>query len=381
MSIPVAKPVGQGGISSEQVVEASPPPPELSADRLEQRWLRWPATALERLPWPYLITVILLGLAALGEQLLERSLEASFKVYPGIISPLRLAVFPALVFYILLSFFLLKRISVRALAELRPAVNIGDQDYEEHARRMIMADLRTELVLLLVSITITLIFFVVLKLDLLNTNSGLPADLPQAVFIVIMYILLGWLLLAVVYSSLRYARALNALANCPLIINNFDLGNLLPFGRLGLIQSLPIVGIVLVPLILLGTPTKGGYLVIFLSVISSLALFIPLWGVHRQIDQCHESNLSLINQKLQDIKTVVLEGNFSDPSEVGTLADRTDTLLALRKTILETPTWPFKDSATVIRASLTVASPLIYFILNELIRAYIFPFLSGGSAP
>jgi hypothetical protein len=147
-----------------------------------------------------------------------------------------------------------------------------------------MADPRLELILLLVSLGIVLLFFAALRLDLLNTNQGLPAALPLAAFIVAMYVLLGWLLLGLIYGNLRQARALTDLARCPLVINSFNLINLLAFGRLGLIQSLPAVGIVLVPLILLGTPTKGGYLVIFLFVLIQVQDGYSLRGGQRGVD-------------------------------------------------------------------------------------------------
>jgi hypothetical protein len=357
---------------AEPAAEATPPIHAAPHPELEKRWLVWPGTALERLPWPYGITVIVLSVAALLEQLLEYSLEPALKTSSAF-SPFRLAVFPALVMYIMGSLYILKRVAVKSLAGLRTSVKIDDQDYEQHVRRLIMANPRLELILLLVSIAVVLLFFVVLDLDLLNTNQGLPASLPQAIFIVCMYVLLGWLLLTIVYTILRQTRALNALAHRPLVINEYDLSNLEPFGSLGLVQSLPIVGIALVPLIILGTPTKGGYLVIFLSAISFLALFFPLWGVHEQIGKSHERSLLAIHQELQEIQAALLHGNITNPPEVGALSNRTSALLGLRKTIQETPSWPFKDTATVVRAAFAVTSPLIYFILTELIRTYLLP--------
>lgn len=381
MTDPLTLSGGQLEASPEQTEDSTPTPPAPSADNLERRWLAWPATALERLPWPYLVTVVLLGLAALGEQLLEYSSEQASLGAPPSMSPFRLVVFPALVFYILACFFILKRVAVRALDELRPSVKVNDQEYEEHVRHMVVADPRLEFILFLVSVSIVLVFFVVLKLDLLNTNRSLPPNLPAAIYIVCMYILLGWLLLTVVYTSLRQTRALNALAHCPLVINGFDVFNLLPLGRMGLIQSLPTVGIVLVPLILLGTPTQGGYLVIFLSAISILALFVPLWGVHMQIVHNHRRSILAIDEHLQAIQDVLLQGSVSKPQDLVMLSNHTSALIGLRKTILEAPSWPFRDTATVVRAAFAVTSPLMYFILNELIRTYILPILTRGSVP
>lgn len=381
MTDPLTKSDGLLDASREKTEDSTPPPPAPSADSLERRWLLWPATALERLPWPYLVTVIVLGLAALGEQLLEYSIEKASLGAPPSMSPFRLAVFPALVFYILACFYILKRVAVRALAALGPSVQVNDHEYEDHVRRMVVADPRLEFVLLLVSVLIVLVFFVVLKMDLLNSNRGLPPSLPAAIYIVCMYVLLGWLLLNIVYTILRQMRALNALTKCPLVINDFDVINLLPLGRMGLIQSLPTVGIVLVPLILLGTPTKGGYLVIFLSAISFLALFVPLWGVHRQLMLNHRRSLLAIDENLQALQASLLQGSGTKPQDLIMLSNHTSALINLRKAIQEAPSWPFRDTATVVRAAFAVTSPLMYFILNELIRTYILPILTRGRVP
>ena len=42
-------------------------------------------------------------------------------------------------------------------------------------------------------------------------------------------------------------------------------------------------------------------------------------------------------------------------------------LLTLRKVIDDSPNWPFRSEAALVRAVIAAASPLIYFILNQLI--------------
>jgi hypothetical protein len=63
------------------------------------------------------------------------------------------------------------------------------------------------------------------------------------------------------------------------------------------------------------------------------------------------------------------------------MAHRTATLSKLRDLIQQSPNWPFKDTAAVARAIVAVTSPLVYFVLNEIIRTYLFPMLSGGGGP
>jgi hypothetical protein len=61
------------------------------------------------------------------------------------------------------------------------------------------------------------------------------------------------------------------------------------------------------------------------------------------------------------------------------MSDRTAMLVKLRELIQQSPDWPFKDSASVMRAIVAVSSPLVYFILNALIGAYVIPLLTSGA--
>ena len=290
-------------------------------------------------------------------------------------------VFPLLVVYILVHFAIVKRVSVRALLDLRSTVKINDIDYEKHVRRLISANPWVEFFLFLTAVLVVVLLFFILQGDLLNTNSSLPESLPAAVYVFSMYVFLGWLLLELVYNSIRQARVLASLARRPLTVNVFDPVHLLPFGRLGLVLSLPIVGIVLIPLILFGAPTMGGYLVIAISGISFLALFVPLWGVHEQIDSAQNNTLNEIHHQLQEIHNRLIPEKPLASTDLATMNDRLSLLIQLRKTVMEAPGWPFKDSAEVARAIIAVTSPLIYFVLNELISTYIMPILSGTPVP
>jgi len=54
---------------------------------------------------------------------------------------------------------------------------------------------------------------------------------------------------------------------------------------------------------------------------------------------------------------------------VADLNARTNALVNLRKAIQDVPNWPFRSTATVVRAVTAAPSPLIYFLLIELMRA------------
>lgn len=356
---------------------------ETDAQRGEeiQRWSNWAMLLLDRIPLPFSVLVLVLALAAMGEQVLEYTLDPSLSATIGEAVAKGL-VLPVLIIYILIQLRVLKNAAVKALAELRPSVPISDDEYEQHVHRMISADVRIELLLLAASIAIVLLLFTTFEAFLLNTRSGLPAFLPATVWVVAVYGLLGWLLLSLAYWSIRQARALRALARCHLKISLFDLSNLVPFGRLGLLNSLPTVGIILIPMILFGLPTGGGgFLVIGVSLMSLLTFFYPLWGVHRQMDEAKEAALANINEQLEAIQAILSVGIDTEIKDLAGLADRTNLLTKMRELTQESPTWPFKDSAAVARAILAVSSPLIYFVLTELVRAYLLPLIARAPTP
>ena len=346
-----------------------------------QRWSGWATFALERLPLPYWLIVALAGVMALAEQVLEYSLDDPAFSRLTAAAVTRLLVYPLMAIYILMFLRILKTGAVKALTELRSTVLINDQEYDEHVRRMVSANWRIELALLGLSTAIVLNMFLVSRSDLLNSESTLPAALPAAVFITANYVFLGWLLLTQVYCSIRHAVALRALAQRPLVVNVFDPANLLPFGRLSLLHSLPNMGVILIPLIIFGPPTEAGYLVIAFSLVGLLALFIPLWGVYKQIGQAKSRVVTSIHEQLTEIQNALLHGSGAGTGNFGNvaeMADRTGALAELRKMIQESPNWPFKDTAEVARAILAVASPLVYFVLNEVIRVYLLPILANS---
>lgn len=341
-------------------------------------WAAWPTSLLERLPLPYWLVVLVATVSALGDQMLEMFLTDPTFAGAGSLAGVSL-VFPVLVIWILIHLRILKRATASALSDLRPAVHVSDEVYSTHARRLVQANPRVEVALLGVALGVVLLLFVGMRASLLTYAGGLPAAPLAAVFVVLNYTLLGWIILNLVYCSIRQAVALRGLAQLPLEINVFDPTNLLPFGRLGLIQSLPTVALILIPLILIGPPTQAGYLVIFLSLVSILSLFVPLWGVHRQIDNAKENALRNIYLRLLTIQKSLLEVDELDAQVLKTMADRTAMLSKLRELIQQSPNWPFKDGATVVRALAAVTSPLVYFLLNQLIGAYLVPLLTVGA--
>jgi len=333
--------------------------------------------ALERLPVPFPLLVIIFGGYALAEQLVEyQTSDAALRL------PIREAmaqggVIVIMILYILIYLRILKGRSVSGLERLRPAVKISDEEFQLHARRMLNASPLVESILLIASIGVVALLFMGGEggSTINRPDQPLPDSLLLALFMASAYVLLGWLLLSVVYTSVRYARELRALATKPLEVNIFDPMNLLPFGDLSLMHSLSAAGLFVIPMILNGPPTRAGYLVFGISLISLAALFIPLYGVHRQMDNAREQALDQIYVRLMKAHDSLLGSTNLPSDELADLTNRTSLLVSLRDLVMKSPSWPFRDVASLLRASLAVASPFIVYILQRLIDAYVTPLL------
>ena len=270
---------------------------------------------------------------------------------------------------------LIKRSSGRALAQLRPSVQISDEEYEGYVRRFLHPRGGVEALLVCLAVLLVIVFLVLPPDQLRGLPHTTLIEFAAAAIITLYWTVLFYLLLSMVYISIRNPRALGGLAKRPLEINVFDPVGLLPLGRLGLVQSLAFVGVFLIPLIILGPPTRqgGGWLVIGLSVLSLLALFVPLWGVHQQIVKARERVLASICGELMDVQHALLDGAAQEFEKLHLLSDRTNVLFQFRKQVLASPSWPFRDTGSVLRAVIASISPLVYFVLNQMIQAYVFP--------
>lgn len=346
----------------------------------EQRWNRWPAFAFERLRAPY--GTLLAGFLALS--IISLSLESSLK-YRAIgqwgaaeVAGLKQGIATAAAsLFILTHMRIVKQAAVRTLRQLREVVQVDDASYERLARRLIRADGRTELALLLLAALLAVVLLVLPDNQLRGLPHGRAIDVLALVLIALFYLLAFWLMLTLVYGAIRNARALAQLAKNPLQINVFDPAALLPFGRLSLVQSLAFVGVFLIPLMLLGSPrAAGGWLVIALSLLSLMALFVPLWGVHQQIVAARERVLAEISEELLAVQRSLVAGAAGNAEKLTALAQHTATLIEFRRHVLSNPSWPFRDIGAVLRASAAALSPLVYFILNYLVQTYLFPLFS-----
>lgn len=337
-------------------------------------------TLIERLPLPYPLIVVLISALVIGEQILEESLVGPLSGYATLQRlGIRVAL-PVLSIYLLVANRLLKRKVIECLNLLETAVQIDSQIYDELREKMLRPKRWIELLLLLLSSAIVVNLFLIMRYPLpIYTSLTLPSQPITAGFIMLVYILVGWIGLTLVYTGLQHAIYLSQLSRQPLNINVFDPENLLPFGTISLIHNLVLVGVVVVLLALLGRPTSpASFLVIALASIGSLlGLVLPLLGVFQQMRRAKIKALNNISDQLLQAQEHILR--LKDPLDesVSELNARVNALVNLRRTILESPNWPFRSNTALARAVLAALSPIIYFVLIELVREYLVPLLIG----
>lgn len=352
-----------------------PDTPTIQPEIEQARWATWPVTALERARLSFrgvVLIVMLLGIASLAfDVLLHFAVQG---VWPAAQMAFGVVGIVAAV-YILVALRSLRRMSQRTLVQLRPSVTIDDGQYAQFARRLLTADGRVEVGLMGVALLLVVVFLVLPPDQLRELASYGLVGVVGSVVVAVFYAVLFWLLLSLVYFGIRSSRALSQLARQPLTVNVFDPEPLLPFGRLSLALSLTFVGMFLIPLIIMGPPTRqgGGWFVIGLSVLCLMALFVPLWGVHRQIVDAREEVLGRVCGDLMGVQQSLLGTAGQETGQLQALSERTEVLLSLRKHVLSGPSWPFRDIGSILRAVLVATSPLIYFLLNQLMQSYLFP--------
>lgn len=351
---------------------------EIRAEELT--WGRWATVGLQRVPVSHPAIVAGVGIITLIEQVVEYSLRDPTFSDLTLEVLLSLLAVPAMCVYTLIALRALKSGTITALQDLRTEVQVTDAEYGRHVRQMLRIDRTTEALLLVVS-AIIVIGLLVLARAPTPTSAGqsyLPSAPLTALFILATYTLLGWLLLLLVYTSVRLGRELDRFAQRPLNVNVFDPTNLLPFGRLSLLHSMTLVGLIFVLVVPLGRPTElVDYLVIvLLSLGSLLSLILPLRGVRRQMSTAKNEMLERLNRQFHDVHAALENVGELETAEVEELLKRADALARLRTMVRSAPTWPFRTVYAGVRAGIAAMTPLIYFILNEVLRAFVLPALT-----
>lgn len=285
-----------------------------------------------------------------------------------------------LTFYMLVMLRLIHVTASRTLRDIKSSVRVDDGTFERFRKGMARLHLRTDLGLAVVSLVFVLLLFPVMNSPLpitrnpvTNERTFLPHDLGDAILIIVGYTLVGWAALSLLANTVRLGYSLGKLTRLPLAVNVFDTDNVLPLGRMALVLSIAPAGILLILLIGLGTPNRllAWFALLLATSTSLLALVLPLRGVHRQMEHAKRTAQSAVNAELSQINTEMFAAEQPDGTRMSWLANRITILVNLRKVIQEVPTWPFRGTVSISRALLVASAPIIYTILNELIRLFL----------
>ncbi len=81
------------------------------------------------------------------------------------------------------------------------------------------------------------------------------------------------------------------------------------------------------------------------------------------------------SQELAGCQSRLMECSEVSNETLHEMSERTEKLIGLRSTVYRSPTWPFRNASAALRVLLAAMSPLLYFVLNELVRTYMLPLL------
>ena len=326
---------------------------------------------------PRLVAIVAVAIVVAGQVVEDLSDSAPLQMLRPEFSNPRWTLI-AVVVYELLILRLVDRTVRRSLPSFERVLRLEPDAFRAYVRRLRPPDPTTSLVILAASALIVTVLFAGLGLELPLVNDPvtdeplfLPGDPLAALVILAGYTVAGWAGLSLIYLTVSLGRALGELTREPLEVDVFDTTNLLPFGNIALASALAPGGIIGILLFGLGSPESWlSWSVLLLAACASIvALLFPLRGIHRQMSDAKEAVLADINGKLAGVYDHMTR-NIEDTSAIAVLNQRTNTLVPLRKTVQEMTTWPFTDTVAFGRAVLIASAPLIYTVLNELIKVF-----------
>lgn len=327
---------------------------------------------------PLLVLIAAIVLVILG-QLAEDIADSEPLQLLAPMSALRRWTLIVAVVYMLVIAMVTDRLVDRSLAKLDAVIHIDPARFREYMARMRRPGLAVDLILLAASGLVVVVLFVALQTSLpiddpvTEAPVFLPTNGAGATAVLIQYALVGWAVLTLVWSTVRRARALGELAREPLDVDVFDTSNVLPLGNIALATALAPAGVVVILLLGLGPPSSpiSWSLLLLVTLASLFALLLPLRGIHGQMEGAKETALSTLNVRLRASYEEASAATPPGPEATTQLNHRVSTLVNLRKTVGEMTTWPFRDTLALGRAVLIATAPLIYTVINELIKIFL----------
>lgn len=319
-------------------------------------------------------------LIALLEQFVEYSLRDP--KFSDITTALFLKRFivPGIIVYSFLCVQALQKSLQNTLSQIRPYVLLRDEEFNFYFKRARHKYKAIKSSLFLLALIEMILFFKILnfKLPMSDGQNTLPDSFFISLLIISTYAVLGWILLVLVVSAMKFSKILSNLSKEQILINVFDTTNLLPFGKFSLIQSISIAGLVIILIAFLGRPRQFiEYLVvIFLSSGSFLALILPLLSIRAQILRKKQEVLEQLNKQFQLVQKQIMFQAELNREALEEIVEKQEKLSKIKQSVISSPNWPFINFAAIAKAVATAASPLIYLVLTRLVELYIVPVMT-----
>ena len=329
---------------------------------------------LDRLT-PYVVLFVGVGLVIAGQLAEDLADTEPIQLLSPLTAPRRWTLIVAVIYMLAISL-VIDRLVLQSLAALDRLVKIKPDRFHDYMDRMRRPGPGLDAVMLIAAGLLVALLFLGLRTSLpiddevTRGQMFLPATGLAAAIVLIQYGLVGWAVLTLVWTTVRRARALGQLSREPLHVDVFDTTNVLPLGNIALATALAPAGVVVILLIGFGAPRQpvSWALLVLVSLASLVALLLPLRGIHGQMEGAKDRALTDINHRLRESYDD-LRGPKAEAAEaMAALRNRVATLIDLRRTVGEMTTWPFRDTLAFGRAVLIALAPLIYTVLNELVK-------------
>jgi hypothetical protein len=326
---------------------------------------------------PPVVLAAAVAIVVLGQLVEDLSDSRPLQMFSQPIALRRWTLIVAVLYSLGISIFI-DRMVGQSLTALDRLIRLNPDRFQAYMTSMRRQGLGVDAVLLAAAAAFVAVIFVGLQTSLpiddpvTNAPVFLPTDRLAALVVLAEYSVVGWAMGSLVWATVRRTRALGELSRQPMQVDVFDTENVLPFGNIALSTALAPAGVVVILLFGFGRPSSplSWTLLILVTLASLFALLQPLRGIHGQMERAKDRALTDINGRLRDSYD---ELRAQPAPKGGTLADlnaRVATLVALRKSIGEMTTWPFRDTIAFGRAVLIALAPLIYTFVNELIKVF-----------
>jgi hypothetical protein len=321
-----------------------------------------------------LLVVLLVTETVLGRWALfstEGEFDAFARVSSGILRDFRIAVVHCLIAgYVPAALLHVLRSGRRTVHALQKALDCSDEECADIAALMRLS-LPGLLVMGLLGFAMSLAiphFVPPVPETLWNPASWPPEVFWHRILGPIVSILQWWLGYAVITVSLRMSRIARRLDRVDLL----DLSPLSPFTQQGLTNSLLLIGLVSIWSLML-LETGFGQMMILIGgtmfLLVTLALMLPVRGVHRRIREAKDAELGWVNAAIATRRTA-LQSNPA-AGRGGEMAD----IVAYRALVEDVPEWPFTTSTYArifLYALIPLASWSIGIVAEEIVGRALF---------